>query len=332
MSNKYIFFRTDRVGDFLMSAILIKAIKRSDSNSHIIVVASKKNFHYIKKFPYVNETILFPDNYFKKIYFYSKFFFNKFHLICILDGKKRSLYFSFLTRAKFKFLFTYKIFYKLIFSFFYTNVFLDSHYTSKIAEIKDLLGLLDFELKPEDLRTINANTANSSNKNLDFLDKYTLFHFDEKWISGHYIANYKSIEPESEGHLISFFEKLLLKTGRDLCISSGTINNKFYEHFRQKFSKIGDSVYQVKFTNNKIIFFDNLNFSQLEKLIFNCELLISCHGAPTHIAGSFDKKIIDIFDESKKEFYNKWTAHFQNYRFLLRNDFSSLECKIIDIL
>ena len=42
MSNKYIFFRTDRIGDFLMSAILIKAIKRSDPNAYIIVVASKK--------------------------------------------------------------------------------------------------------------------------------------------------------------------------------------------------------------------------------------------------------------------------------------------------
>jgi len=332
MSNKYIFFRTDRVGDFLMSAILIKAIKRSDSNSHIIVVASKKNFHYIKNFPYVNETILFPENYFEKIYFYSKFFFNEFHLICILDGKKRSMYFSFLTRAKFKFLFTYKKFYKLIFSFFYTNVFLDSHYTSKIAEIKDLLGLLDFELKPEDLRTITTNSASSSNKNLVFLDKYTLFHFDEKWISGHYIANYQSIEPVSEGHLISFFEKLLLKTGNDLCISSGTINNKFNEYFRQNFSKIGDSVYQVKLANNKIIFFDNLNFSQLEKLIFNCELLISCHGAATHIAGSFDKKIIDIFDESKKQFYNKWSSHFKNYNSCYRKDFSKLSEQIKDLV
>ena len=167
---------------------------------------------------------------------------------------------------------------------------------------------------------------------MDFLDKYTLFHFDEKWISGHYIANYKSIEPESEGHLISFFEKLLLKTGRDLCISSGTINNKFNEYFRQKFSKIGGSVYQKKFTNNKIIFFDNLNFSQLEKLIFNCELLISCHGAPTHIAGSFDKKIIDIFDESKKQFYNKWSSHFKNYNSCYRKDFSKLSEQIKDLV
>lgn len=33
MKNKYIFFRTDRIGDFLLSTILIKSIKRSDKNS-----------------------------------------------------------------------------------------------------------------------------------------------------------------------------------------------------------------------------------------------------------------------------------------------------------
>ena len=65
MSNKYIFFRTDRIGDFLMSAILIKAIKRSDPNAYITVVASKKNHDYIKTFSYVDETILIPENYLK---------------------------------------------------------------------------------------------------------------------------------------------------------------------------------------------------------------------------------------------------------------------------
>lgn len=332
MSNKYIFFRTDRIGDFLMSAILIKAIKRSDPNAYIIVVASKKNHHYIKTFSYIDETILIPENYLKKIFFYTKFFFVKYQLICILDGKKRSLYFSFLNRAKFKFLFTNKKFYKLIFSSFFTKVFLDSCYNSKISEIQNLLNLLEFELKPEDLRTIIVKNLTTNYANQNFLDKYTLFHFDEKWISGHYIASYKSIEPLSEDHLNYFFEKLILKTGIDLCISSGTLNNKFYDYFRKNFLKIRDSVYQAKFTKNNIFFFDNLNFYELQKLIFNCDLLITCHGAPTHVAGSFDKKIIDIFDDSKKDNYNKWTAHFHNYRFLLRSDFSTLERKIIDLL
>ena len=42
MKNKYIFFRTDRIGDFLLSAVLIKSIKRSDKDSYITVIASNK--------------------------------------------------------------------------------------------------------------------------------------------------------------------------------------------------------------------------------------------------------------------------------------------------
>jgi len=58
--NKYIFFRTDRIGDFLMSSILFKSIKNSDNKSIITIIASKKNFEYIKNFEFVDEVILFP--------------------------------------------------------------------------------------------------------------------------------------------------------------------------------------------------------------------------------------------------------------------------------
>ena len=39
--NNYLFFRTDRIGDFLVSAILIKSIKRNNQNSYIIVISSE---------------------------------------------------------------------------------------------------------------------------------------------------------------------------------------------------------------------------------------------------------------------------------------------------
>ena len=48
--NKYLIFRTDRIGDFLISAILIKSIKRNDPDSFINVVASENNYNYIKSF------------------------------------------------------------------------------------------------------------------------------------------------------------------------------------------------------------------------------------------------------------------------------------------
>ena len=40
--NKYLFFRTDRIGDFLLSAVLLRSIKRNDKSSHITIVASEK--------------------------------------------------------------------------------------------------------------------------------------------------------------------------------------------------------------------------------------------------------------------------------------------------
>ena len=65
--NNYLFFRTDRIGDFLVSAILIKSIKRNNQNSYIIVISSESNYYYIKSFSFFDEVILYPKNYLKKI-------------------------------------------------------------------------------------------------------------------------------------------------------------------------------------------------------------------------------------------------------------------------
>ena len=62
---KYLIFRNDRIGDFFITAPLIKAIKRQDRNSEVFIVCSNKNLELIKKIEYI-------DGYFfyliKKIY------------------------------------------------------------------------------------------------------------------------------------------------------------------------------------------------------------------------------------------------------------------------
>ena len=329
MKNKYIFFRTDRIGDFLLSAILIKSIKRSDRNSFITVVASKKNYLYIKNFSFVDQVILFPESYFSKIIFYLRFMFKKFYLIALLDGKKRSLYFSLITRSKFKFLFTYKAFYKVLFKIFFTKIFYDNDSDNKISEIKNLLNFLSFNLDKSDLNTIDRSCVLARNFNIPSTNKYILFHLDEKWIFNDYIHTYKSIEPESAVILIQFFEKLILKTNNDLYISTGNLTNKFINFFKKNFIKIDQNIYELQFKNNKIIFFDNTSFLQLEKLILSSTLLITCHGAPIHVAGSFNKKVIDIIDTSEEDFFNKWTAHFRDYNFCLRTNFTNLSKNIL---
>ena len=80
--NTYLIFRSDRIGDFLLSLILINSIKRNDPNSYINVVASEKNFNYIKSFKIIDKVFLFQKgilnnlkliNLLKKIsYYYSR--------------------------------------------------------------------------------------------------------------------------------------------------------------------------------------------------------------------------------------------------------------------
>jgi ADP-heptose:LPS heptosyltransferase len=327
--NRYLLFRTDRIGDFLLSAILIKSVKRSDKCSFITVVASKKNYSYIKNFSYVDEVILFQESYFSKIIFYLRFIFKKFYLIALLDGKKRSLYFALLTRSKFKFLFTYKGFYKVLFKIFFTKIFYDNDSDDKISEIKNLLNFLNFDLDEDDFNTIDKSIVSSRDFKIPKFDDYTLLHLDEKWILNDYIQSYKSIEPISEKSLINFIEQLISKTNNNVYISNGSLSNKFTDFFKISFLMTGKNTYEFKILNKRVIFFDNMSFLQLEKLILNSTLLITCHGAPTHVAASFNKTIVDIIDRSELDFFNKLTAHFRDYKFCLRTNFIDLSKNIL---
>ena len=101
--NNYLIFRTDRIGDFLTSAILIKSIKRNDINCKITVIASKKNYYYIKKFNLVDEVILLPDSgILNKIKFASFLYKKKIYCLFVLDGKKRSLYYSSIIKSNYQ--------------------------------------------------------------------------------------------------------------------------------------------------------------------------------------------------------------------------------------
>ena len=54
----YLIFRTDRIGDFLITSPLIRAIKRNDSKSKVYIVASNKNKEFIKEYNFVDQIFL----------------------------------------------------------------------------------------------------------------------------------------------------------------------------------------------------------------------------------------------------------------------------------
>ena len=107
--NKYLFFRTDRIGDFMLSSILIKSIKRNDSSCHITVVCSKKNYNFVKSINFIDEVILYPDKIIDRFKFYFNLINKKFNMSCVLDGKKRSIYASILVNSKIKIICSYKM-------------------------------------------------------------------------------------------------------------------------------------------------------------------------------------------------------------------------------
>ena len=296
--NKYLIFRTDRIGDFLILAILIKSIRRNDPDSFINVVASEKNYNYIKSFKIVDKVTLLTNGILSKlklIYFLRK---EKYNTIIIHDRKQRSILISLFLKTNLKIV---------------SNANLNISYFS---DIKKILSHLNFSFDKADLNTLNNRTYVGL-ENLE--NNYILFHFDEKWIHKEYISNYINIEP-SEKELVSFFNLLVNKTNKKLVVTTG-LNSP----------QILNKIFRDKF-NAKINFFNNLNFLEIESIIDKSDLLISCHGAVSHLATAKNIKQIDIIDESKTNFYKKWTDHFRNYSFIYRKNFSDLSKEIINLL
>ena len=101
MVSKFLIFRTDRIGDLLLTCPAILAIKEQYQDSHITLVASKKNKEYAEGLKIFNKVILFPEkNLTQKI----KFIFNllkfNFDSILVFDGKDRSIISSLFIKSK----------------------------------------------------------------------------------------------------------------------------------------------------------------------------------------------------------------------------------------
>ena len=48
--SKYLFFRTDRIGDYIFSRMIVDTIKKNNPNSQIDFVCSEYNSKYIRNF------------------------------------------------------------------------------------------------------------------------------------------------------------------------------------------------------------------------------------------------------------------------------------------
>ena len=165
--NKYLIFRTDRIGDFLISAILIKCIKKNDPNSKITLVGSKNNSSYIRYFDYVDEVIELENNIFKKLRLIYKLRRYKFTNIIVHDNKKRSKFITFFLKSK-------------------NKIFLGNNQKKPhINIIQHILKKMNFEYYQDSLDLFNYNKLNKPQNN-----ELIQLHFDEKWINDLYINKF----------------------------------------------------------------------------------------------------------------------------------------------
>ena len=88
----------------------------------------------------------------------------------------------------------------------------------------------------------------------------------------------------------------------------------------------------LQINDHKVKLIENINFIELENIVANSKMLISCHGAISHVASAFNIKQIDIIDTNSLNPYNNWTDHFRNYNFIYRKNFTDLKSEIFKYL
>ena len=329
MSKKILLYRTDRIGDFLLTCPTIKTIKEFYPDSDLSIITSEKNYSYIQTFDFFKHVYKFPKkNFFDKIkffYFLSK---KNYDYIFIFDGKDRSILMSCFLQSKNKFA---KIVNK------------NQSYICKLFNIKFAYDIFGKELNELHQNLLDYANINKNISNFDYLthkkdnnfaskipfDKFILIHLDEKWFSSTYIKSYKEINPSYEQ--FSNFIKFLSEKD-NIVITTGLITNPIIERLLlDSKNQIDQKIFLFNIKEN-IIIIDKPTFLDLESLLRKTKVLITCHGALTHAAASFKIKIIDLVEETSDKLVQRYSLYIKNYYKLYRENFKSLTQKLYNKL
>ena len=310
--NNYLIFRTDRIGDYILSQILINSISRNDKKSRIYIIASEKNFFYVNRFSNIYKVFLFK----KKILLIIKLFFSlkkiNFHKIIVLDGKRRSFFFSLFIKSK-KIALIKNNF--LIFLSKKLNIkfFINQEEVPLVDNLKKILNELKFKLSKNDY---NIHQHYQFKKDLDwkiFKKNKNNFHLhiDEKWFTRFYYKDYTNINL-NYNNLILFIKFIIKKFKCNIIITTGSIELPIINNIKNNFNKFNKNIYFKNFSNHKVFFHDRLNFLDLENIIRLSKFLICCEGSISHHSYSFKIKTFALIEKKREVFYRHWTSHMGN--------------------
>jgi len=330
MINNILIFRTDKIGDLLISCPAIITIKKNLTSSKITLVTSKNNYEYAKTFSFIDNVEMFPDSSLvSKIKFVFSLSKKKFDYVLVLDGKDRSIISSIFIRSKLKVSIVSKRKINFFWKLLNLKYIIDDDSVNLITVHKNLLTHCNINNEIGNYDFLKDKIDNQFLSKLN-IKKYIQIHLDEKWIKGLYIDSYKNIDPKFESFIdliknISKKNNLLITTGMTDFLLLDDLKSKFFE-------KKTDKIYYKKIQNYYVYLIYKPTLQDMESLMRSAEIFISCHAGIVHAANSFGNKIIDIIDENRKDWYSRWSAHFKNYTLIYRNEFNILKKELLNLI
>ena len=324
---KTLIFRTDRIGDFIISCPFILSYKKKFKNDEIIVISSEYNYNYIKNFTFVNKIIPLSNanKFFKKLLVLIKMIIQlrkiNYSNIIVLDGKKRSFFISLFLKGNKSILLQSKGLEFLSHIFNYKSV-INYELQNQLKNFSFLASLLNFNIN---LDEIDIYKNYQFNNLFDFKKKYLNIHLDEKWFKKYYYSDFTDINPSSNDINI-FLNRIsnFLNDNYDIVITTGAKKLDVLEQYTRNFHKIDSNVSIKKNEKNNFIFFNNIAFNDLEFIVKNSSFLICCEGGVSHVSNAFDVKTIAFFEKNRLQHTKYWTGHMKNLLLYERKEMSQI--------
>ena len=316
-------FRTDRIGDFIISSPFILSYKKKFKDNKIILISSEYNYNYIKNFKFVNQIFALKNEvkFFRKLIALFKMIIQlrkiEYSNIIILDGKNRSFFISLFLKGKKSILlqsrnleFLSKIFkYKRVFNYEIQN---------QLKNFSFLASNLNFNIN---LNNIDIYRDYSFLEE-EYLDgKYVTIHLDEKWFTKYYYSDFTDINPTSDQ--LDIFINKILKTLNDkynIVITTGSKKLDVLKDYTKNFVQVSENKFLKKINQNKVIFIKNSSFNDLEAIIKNSSFLICCEGGVSHVSHNMNIKTIAFFEKNRLQHTHFWTSHMKNLTLFERKD------------
>ena len=336
---KIIIFRTDLMGDFVMSTALIQKVKNKFPDSDITIVCSNMNHRLVKLYNIFDTIIIFNKkfNFFKKILLYFYIIKKKYFICICIDGKNFSITNSLLLRAKYKFLLVYKKSKKILgYKFtltrpfkFFTHFFTDCQYfdsdkpgtsSNHLPTLySNLLKKIDVSFSSKDkyyfpeISNMNSLFLNYYNQIVN--DKYLLIHFDEKWLD----------IPDVNINLAAQISSLQKNLHYSLILTSYNNNFTYFNNLKKNFTTINFSNDKINFRiekdNNKIFILENMSLPLFEKFISESIFTITCHsGLAIHICGANSTHYVDIVNKNVIGWIDCWIPKNTKYSRIYKTD------------